>query len=173
MNDEVVAFLRQFLEIDAELAVAALGEPDDDAYLAVEARAKSQYVASEVPLGPAETRWATPGGHSPQATIDVSDSVAPGALYAVASAGPDAWLALVGDRRDPTGAALAGALLVRRTPDGLRVAGRASLDPFSEGITWEQSGGETVDLDSASAVEVVQAPTVPAHAELVERWSRR
>ena len=168
-----MSFLRQFLETDAELAVAALGEPDDDAYLAVEARAKSHYVQGQEPLGPSETRWATPGGHTPTATIDVSDSVRAAALYAVASAGPAAWLALVGDKRDPSGAALAGAVLVRRTSEGLRVAGRASLDPFSESITWEQSGGETVDLNSAEVVEIVQAPTVRAHAELVEGWGRR
>jgi hypothetical protein len=173
MTVEVVAFLRDYLETDAELAVAALGEPDDDTYLAVEARAKSQYVQGPSPLGPSETRWATPGGQSPAATIDVSDSVRAGALYAVASAGSDAWLALVGDKRDPSGAALGGAVLVRRTPDGLRVAGRASLDPFSASITWEQSGGETVDLDTAEGAEIVQAPTIPAHAEFVERWRRR
>ena len=173
MNNDVVAFLRQFLETDAELAVAALGEPDDDTYLAVEARAKSQYLQGATPLGPSETRWATPGGQSPAATVDVSDSVRPGTLYAVASAGPGAWLALVGDKRDPSGAALAGALLVRRTPDGMRVAGRASLDPFSASMTWEQAGGETVDLLSAEEVEVVRTPTVPAHAEFLEGWGRR
>lgn len=172
MND-VVAFAREYLETDAELAVAALGQPDDDIYLEVEGRAKSHYVQGELPLGPSETRWATPGGSSPGAVIDVSGSVKPAVLFAVASAGPDAWIALVGDKRDPSGVALAGALLIRRTADGLRVAGRASIDPFSAAMSWEQSGGENVDLDAVGQVEVQQLPTRPAHADFLARWGGR
>ena len=170
MND-VVDFLHDYLETDAELAVAALGQPDDDAYLEIESRARQHYLLGES-LGPAETRWARPGGHSPAATVDARDSIRPAVLYAVATAGPDSWLALVGDKRDLSGAALAAALLVRRTAEGLRIAGRASLDPFSPGITWEQSGGAQVDLDRAGEVQVLQLPTRPAHAELVQGWGQ-
>lgn len=169
---EVEAFVHGHLQADAELAVAALGEPDDDAYLAVEERAKAFYQPGSSSLAPTETRWARPGGTSPAATIDVRDSVQPGVLYAVASV-PDGWIAVVGDKRDVAGALVAEALLIRATPDGLRITGRAALDPFARDESWEAADGESVDIGTAVAVEVLREPTLPAHQALLRRWSER
>lgn len=170
---DVAEFVRQHLEADAALAVAALGEPDDDAYLEVQRRATSFYATATTPLGPTESRWAVPGGQSPAATVDVSDSVRPAALFAIGAAGDDTWIVMVGDKRDPAGAALAEALLVRDTGDGLRIAGRASVDPFSHGITFASAGGEELDPAAAHDVRIVQEPGSPAHAAFLSDWGRR
>ena len=169
---EVAVFIRHHLNAEAALAIAALGEPDDDVYLALERAAKSFYAASGRPLGPIESRAARPGGRSPQATIDVSGSVGPASLYAIGTAGKDAWIVLVGDKRDRRGAALGEAILVRRTPDGLRIAGRAGADPFTAGISFEHEAGETFDPKAALQVEVLQRPTSPASAAFVSTWGQ-
>ncbi len=169
---DVVAFTRAHLAAEAALAIAALGEPDDDAYLALERDAKTFYAAAETPLGPIEARAASPGGRSPNASIDVSGSVGPAPVYAIGTDGPDAWIVLVGDKRDLRGTALGEAVLVRRTAEGLRIAGRASADPFTAGITFEHEGGEPFDPEAAQQVEVLQEPTSPASAAFVLAWGR-
>ena len=169
---DVVAFAREHLEAEAALAVAALGEPDDDAYLALEREAKRFYASGDHPLGPIESRAASPGGRSPNAVIDVSGSVGPASLYAIGTVGQEAWIVLVGDKRDLRGAALGEAVLVKRTADGLRIAGRASVDPFTAGITFEHEGGETFDPEPAQQVEVLQEPTSPASSAFVSTWGR-
>lgn len=171
LND-VLAFTRHHLAAEAALAIAALGEPDDDAYLALEREAKSFYAAGDTPLGPIEGRAASPGGRSPNATIDVSGSVAPAPVFAIATAGPDTWIVLVGDKRDLRGAALGEAVLVRLTAEGLRVAGRASVDPFTAGLTFEHEGGEPFDPEAAEQAEVVQEPSSPASAAFLSAWGR-
>ena len=171
MND-VEAFVRQHLEAEAALSIAALGEPDDDAYLAVEKRAKQFYAPSSTPLGPRESRWATPGGTSPHANVDVTESVRPAGVYAIGSVGSDAWVALAGDSRDLGGVAIAQAVLIRQTPDGLRIAGRAAVDPFTTRITFEPAGGEPVDVGLAEQVEILREPTSPEHAEFLRLWGR-
>src|SRR5262249_22856753 len=136
LND-VADFTRAHLEAEAALTIAALGEPDDDKYLEAEKRAKGYYAPDARPLGPFETRWARPGGTTPPANVDVTDSVRRGVLYAVGEIDDDNWVALVGARRDPAGVSLAEALLIRRTPAGLRIVGRAAVDPFKENLTFE------------------------------------
>lgn len=166
---DVADLVARHLEADAALAVAALGEPDDDAYLDLERRACEFYGSSAV--RPLEGRTATPGGSTPTATIDVSDSVAPGAVYAVAPVpGADAWVALVGGKRDKGAVFVAEALLVRAGPDGLEIAGRAEWDSLEDGLEFEQSGGEAVDLDNVGSPKVLREPVAPDHAELVRTW---
>jgi hypothetical protein len=169
---EVEAFVRQHLEAEAALTVAALGEPDDDAYLGVERQAKAFYAPSSTPLGPLESRWATPGGTSPQANVDVTGSVRPAALYGIGSIDLDTWIALIGQRRDLDGRSIAEALLIRRTTDGLRIVGRAAVDPFATRIKFEPAGGESVDVGLAGQVEILREPTSPEHAEFLRRWGR-
>ena len=165
---DVVAFLREHLAADAALSVAALGEPDDDTYLTIEARAKSFYAGG---LGPTEGRWATPGGHLRRPAIDTTAKRRPGALYAVREAGPGAWVALVGSRRDLDALFVAHALLVRRTDDGPRVTGRAAVDTLADEIALEPAGGEPVPASPAGQVEVLQEPADEEHAAFLRAWA--
>jgi hypothetical protein len=167
MND-VVAFVREHLDADAALSVAALGEPDDDAYLAVEARAKSFYGPG---IGPVEGRWAKPGGRMQRPVVDATGEVRPAALYAVGEAGPDAWVALVGDSRDLDAMFVAAALLVRRTEDGPRVTGRAAIDPFTDDIVFEEAGGEAVPARPSGQIEVHREPVSERHAAFLRAWA--
>jgi hypothetical protein len=169
LND-VIDFTRAHLAAEAALTIAALGESDDDTYLEVEQRAKGYYAPGASPLGPLESRWATPGGTTPTANIDDTDSVKPGALYAVGEIDDDNWVALVGARRDPAGVSLAEALLIRRTPAGLRIVGRAAVDPFKENLTFEPVGGEPVDPGLVQRVIVLTEPSYPGHTEFVRAW---
>jgi hypothetical protein len=167
---DVADFIRAHLAADAALAIAALGEPDDDTYLEVEQRAKAYYAVGASPLGPLETRWAVPGGTTPAANIDVTDSVSPGMLYAVGEVDGDSWVALVGASRDPKGVSLAEALLVRRAPAGLRIVGRAAVDPFAQSLTFEPAGGEPFDPWQVRRVEVLTEPSRLAHADFLRAW---
>lgn len=170
LND-VADFTRAHLAAEAALAIAALGEPDDDTYLEIEQHAKAFYAPGASPLGPLETRWAMPGGTTPTANIDVTNSVSPGALYAVGEVDDDNWVALVGASRDPRGVSLAEALLIRRTPTGLRIVGRAAVDPFAENLTFEPAGGEPFDPGQVRRVVVLTEPSRPAHADFVRAWA--
>ena len=172
MND-VIDFVERHLAADAELAVAALGEPDDDSYLVVEGRARAFYAPAESRpgLGPMESRFARPGGSTPTATIDVSGSVAAGPLYAVGAVSDDAWIALVGGKRDPGGTFVAEALLVALTDEGLAITGRAEWDSLSDGLELAHVGGDPVDLDAVDTGVVLREPVAPEHAALVRRWA--
>jgi len=172
LND-VVDFVRAHLAAEAALSIAALGEPDDDAYLAIEGRAKEYYAPGVSGLGPLESRWARPGATTPTANIDVTESVSAGALYAVGEIDDGAWVALVGARRDPGGISLAEALLIRTTDGGLRIAGRIAIDPFNERIAFEPAGGEPFDVAAVHRVEVVAEPRNPIHADFVRTWGDR
>jgi hypothetical protein len=170
--EDVKTFVRQHLDAEAALSIAALGEPDDDAYLEIERRAKAFYAPGTTSLAPLETRWATPGGTSPDATRDATGTVHAAPLYAIGSNNTDTWITLVGERRDSKGHSIGEALLIRATPDGLRIVGRAAFDPFSEGITFEPSGGEPVDVARVEQVTVLLEPLTPEHAEFVRGWGR-
>jgi hypothetical protein len=165
----VVEFVRRYLEAEAALAIAALGEPDNDRYLVIERQAKAFYLPG-APLYPLESRWAPPGGTSPNANIDVRDSVRAGHVFAVATTETGDWIALVGGLRDAAGVLLSEGLLVCDTPDGLRIAGRTAVDPFSKPLTFEPAGGEPVDLGRAKQVTVLHEPSAAEHAEFVRRW---
>lgn len=163
----VTTFVEAFLEAEADLARAALGEADDDAYLRVEARVKDMLAPGDGTLAPQETRWAVPGGTTAHATIDVSDSVHPAPLYAVARVAAEAptWVAYAGSRRDATGTGLADALRIEVVRGEPRVTGRAGRNPFVGGMDWEAAGGEPVPFD-APVVEstTLRTPTDPEHA---------
>lgn len=167
---EVKEFIRAHLRAEAELSRAALEEPDDDAYLEKERHAETFYAPSTTPLGPLESRSARPGGTNSMPTVEVGDTIRPGTLYALGSAGPDVWIALVGDRRDLDGWSIAEALLVRRTSDGLRITGRAGVNPFSSGVQFEPAGGEPVDARAVQDVERLQAPQAADHAAFLREW---
>jgi hypothetical protein len=163
----VTTFVEAFLEAEADLARAALGEPDDDTYLRQEARVRAMLAPDRSALAPQETRWAVPGGTTAHATIDVSDSVGSAPLYAVArvDAGQPTWVAYAGSRRDATGTGLTDALRIEVGDAGLVVTGRAGRNPFTTGMDWEAAGGEPVPFD-AQVVEAttLRTPTDSAHA---------
>jgi hypothetical protein len=163
----VTTFVETFLAAEADLARAALGEPDDDTYLRQEARVRAMLAPGRSTLAPQETRWAVPGGTTAHATIDVSDSVGPAPLFAVARVDTEqpVWVAYAGSRRDATGIGLAEALRIEARGEGLVVTGRAGRNPFTTGIDWEAAGGEPVPFD-APVVEstAVRTPTDPVHA---------
>lgn len=168
-----ITFATSFLEAEADLARAALGEPDDDAYLAIEARVRSMLASGPGGPMPQETRWAVPGGTTPHATIDVSDSVGPAPLYAVmrVEAESPTWVAFAGAKRDATGTGLADALRIGIVDGTLKVTGRASRNPFTKGMDWEAAGGGAPPFD-ADVVEreLLRTPTDPDHAQwLAER----
>jgi hypothetical protein len=169
---DVAAFIRDHLDADAALSIAALGEPDDDTYLAAAALAKSFYAPAGTALGPFEGRWATPGGRLRRPPIDATAKVRPAALYAVGDAGPGAWLALVGESRDVDAMFIANALLVKQTGDGLRITGRAAVDPFADELVFEPAGGEAVDLGAAEHPTIFQEPTAARHAAFLRGWAQ-
>jgi hypothetical protein len=168
---EVVDFLRDFLAADTALARAALGEPDDDTYLAIEARARARYATDvPVPLGPLESRWAVPGGSSPHATIDVSDSVGVAPLYAVTEIADaeGGWIGYAGGKRDPQGTLLAQALEVTRDGGRLLVRGMAARNRLPDGAAWEATGGVPVRLGAPVAGGVIlQLPQRAEDAEFL------
>ncbi len=167
MND-VIAFVHAHLDADAALSIAALGEPDDDAYLAVEARAKSFHGPGTAPW---EGRQATPGGRMQRPVIDATGEVRPAALFAVAEAGPGAWVALVGDSRDLDAMFIANALLIEQTDDGPRITGRAAIDPFTDDIEFEPTDGETVPATPTGQVNVLREPASERHAAFLRGWA--
>ncbi|MGK5110788.1 MULTISPECIES: hypothetical protein [unclassified Geodermatophilus] len=146
---DVVAFAEAFLDADTAVLRAALGEPDDDAYLAAVRRASSFYAPGEgLPLGPQAGRSAVPGGRSTQATADPGER-AGAALFGVARiTAPDGWLAFVSGAYDTRGRSLGAALLVELVDGELKVTGRADADPFVEGVAWADSGGRAVPIDA-------------------------
>jgi hypothetical protein len=164
----VADFVTTFLEAAAALSIAALGESDDDTYLAIEAHARSMY-ASDVatPLGPTESRWAVPGGTMSQAPIDVSDSVAPPKLFAIGELPGGDSIAFVGSQRDSAGTRMSDAYLIAEdSPRTLLVRGRVAVDPFSTSMAWEAAGGDPVPLDAPVArwLELAE-PLDDTHAE--------
>lgn len=166
-------FVTEHLAADAAVSIAALGEPDDDAYLAVHAAAAAFYAAGAgAPLGPLEGRWAVPGGQSPQANIDVSGSVAPGRVFAVGELADGDIVALVSSSRDPAAAEIAEALAVREVGGALGIVGRAALDPFTSAVRFEAAGGEPVDL-GARPVHVLRlaTPGRAEHAAFLDSWA--
>jgi hypothetical protein len=172
LND-VVTFVRDHLDADAALSVAALGEPDDDTYLAAQARAKSFYAPGGVALGPSEGRMAKPGGRLARTPIDVTAQVRPAALYAVGEASPGAWIALVGDSRDLDARFIAHALLIKQTGARLYITGRAAVDPFATEVVFEPAGGEAVDVGAAEYLETLAEPAAPRHAAFLRAQARR
>lgn len=170
--DAVHAFALEHAAAEAALSVAALGEPDDDRYLAAELQAQSFYDPAKN-LGPLEGRWATPGGNSPQATIDVTDSVSAPHVYAVGQVAEHLWIAWLSAARDLGGSRLATALLI---DDGDRpiIVGRAAVDPFAASLTWESAGGDPVPLDrQPMQARVYALPTEPIHAAALTDWSKQ
>jgi hypothetical protein len=163
----VATFVEAFLEAEADLARAALGEPDDDTYLRLEAQVRAMLAPGRSTLAPQETRWAVPGGTTAHATIDVSDSVRAAPLYAVARVETEqpTWVAYTGSRRDATGTGLADALRVEVGDGALVVTGRAGRNPFTAVMDWEAGGGDPVPFD-APVVEytTLRTPTDPEHA---------
>lgn len=144
---DVVAFAEAFLGADTAVLRAALGEPDDDTYLAVKRRASSFYAPAEgLPLGPQAGRAAVPGGRSAQVPGDPGER-AGATLYGVGRiTGPDGWLVFVSGAYDTRGTSLGAALLVEIVAGELKVTGRADADPFADQIAWEQSGGRPVPV---------------------------
>lgn len=163
---DVVSFTEKFLEADAAVLRAALGEPDDDTYLAAVHRASAFYAPSgALPLGPQAGRSAVPGGTSPQATRDPGDRAA-ATLFAVARlASGDGWLALVSGAYDAGGESFGAALLIESVDGELKVTGRADSDPFADGIAWADSGGRPVPVDAPlGESETLRLPRDPEQA---------
>ncbi len=167
---DVVAFGEAFLAADTAVLRAALGEPDDDAYLAVVERATAFYQpGAGLPLGPQAGRSAAPGGTSPQATSDPGERSG-ATLFGVGHlADGSGWLVLVSGAYDLDGGALGAALLVEEVDGELAVTGRADADPFVDGVAWVDAGGRTVPVDAPlDETEIVRLPLAPEHAAWLE-----
>jgi hypothetical protein len=164
----IVARLEKFAVADARLAVAALGEPDDDKYLEIEEEAASFYRPEHGDLGPSESRWAVPGGFSPQATIDVTASVAPPTIFAITDVGNHKWVAYLSSKRD-RGSRISDALLLDSSGEPIMIVGRASVDPFAPGMAWEPSGGAEVPVaDPGFATTILHRPESADHARFLD-----
>jgi hypothetical protein len=175
---DVIAFVQEYLEADAAVARAALSEPDDDTYLATQARLTGMFAPGDgsAPLVPLESRWAVPGRTSPHASLDPGDSIGPAALLAVCRLEGDEprWVAFTSSKRDREAVSMSDALLVERGDDGFAVAGRAGLSPFSAGFSWEAAGGAPVPVDAPVAeAQLLRAPVRAEHAEWLAAKVRR
>jgi len=166
--NEIVAFVREFLEAEAEAARAAVAEPDDDLYLALRARATA-YLAD---ITPAMDRFAVPGGIWDQARPDAARNIYPRVLFAVAqgrSAGRSAWKAYVSDLTDPDGFAILDALSTAEIDGRLRIVGRETINPFAGTLEWERTGGTPLRFDGPpDEMRIERLPLDEAHARFLE-----